>query len=306
MNNRSFDNFNLFIGVPWILVYTFEAVFILTGNSITIYMFWCIRKRLKRTSYLIINLAVADLLVGVSVTFNLLLHIATEESAHVINCSAFIDTTGVVCSMLCLALISLERMLAILWPFRHRTVKRRYYYISVGIVWFLSSLIATINIIIDLYRREHEDALSYLTALTIICSIVIITGAYLSIWISTKRNKFRNNTSSSMEQNKRLAKTLFIVTAFSVITCLPSGVSLLFLGGYLQHIYSFRVQITVAAQFANSFLNPVIYCFKMPEFKKSLKKLLCKCSCPREPLSFGQALSEPTNGVTLRSVRVWR
>ena len=306
MNNTGPEILHFFKGITWIVVYICEAFFILTGNSITVYIFWSIRRKLKRTSYLLINLAAADLLVGVSITFFLCLHITTAIPPHhvntVVKAGVFIDTIGVVSSILCLALISLERMLAILWPFLHRTMNTWYYHISVGIVWFLSSSVATVNIIIDLYRTEREDGLSYLMALTVICSTVIITGAYLAIWISTKRNQLPSNISSSMEQNRRLAKTLFIVTALSLITCLPSGISMTF-RDYLKHMYSFRVQITFAAQYANSFLNPVIYCFKMPEFKESLKKLLCKCSCPRQPLSFNEDLSEGNSGVTLRSVK---
>ncbi len=303
MNNTNREVFHLFKGVPWIVVYICEAVLTLTGNSITIYIFWSIRKRLKRTSYLLINLAVADFLVGIAITLFLSLHITTviplQHVNYVEKAAVFVDTVGVVSSILSLALISLERMLAILWPFRYRTMNTWYYHISVGIVWFLASLIATVNITIDVYLTERDYGLGYLMAITIICAVVIITGAYLAIWISTKRNQFSNNTCRSMEQNRNLAKTLFIVTAFSVITCLPSGI-ILAIREYLQHMYSFRVQITFAAQYANSFLNPVIYCFKMPEFKESLKKLLC--SCPRQRLLFNEN-SEEASGVTLRSMK---
>ncbi|XP_078361446.1 somatostatin receptor type 2-like [Oculina patagonica] len=304
MNNTDPDVFHLFKGVPWIVVYTCEAVLILTGNSITVYIFWSIRKRLKRTSYLLINLAVADFLVGIAITLFLSLHITTAMTLQHVNyvekTAVFVDTVGVVSSILSLALISLERMLAILWPFRHRTMNTWYYHICVGIVWFLASLIATVNVTIDVYLTERDYGLNFVMAITIICAVLIIIGAYLAIWISTKRSQFPNNTCRSMEQNRKLAKTLFIVTAFSVITCLPAGI-IIALRVYLQHMHSFRVQITFAAQYANSFLNPVIYCFRMPEFKNSLKKLLC--SCPRQRLSFNDNSSEAASGVTLRSMK---
>lgn len=35
-------------------------------------------------------------------------------------------------------------------------------------------------------------------------------------------------------------------------------------------MYSFRVQIFVVVQKTNYFLNPIVYCFKIPEFKESL------------------------------------
>ena len=44
----------------------FESLLIFSGNSFTIFVFWKNRSKLKRTSFLLINLAVADLLVGLS------------------------------------------------------------------------------------------------------------------------------------------------------------------------------------------------------------------------------------------------
>ena len=53
------------------VVYIFEAVLILGGNFIAVHIFWKIRERLKRASYLLINLAVADALVGIYITIYL-------------------------------------------------------------------------------------------------------------------------------------------------------------------------------------------------------------------------------------------
>ena len=63
MNSTGLSHFHLFIGVPWMVIYICEAFLIVTGNTFTVYIFWSIRKRLKRTSYLLINLAVANILV---------------------------------------------------------------------------------------------------------------------------------------------------------------------------------------------------------------------------------------------------
>lgn len=58
MTQDSSDFFLLFKEVPWMIVFICEAVLILTENVMTILIFWGMRKRLKRTSYLLINLAV--------------------------------------------------------------------------------------------------------------------------------------------------------------------------------------------------------------------------------------------------------
>lgn len=65
MTQDSSDFFLLFKEVPWMIVFICEAVLILTENVMTILIFWGMRKRLKRTSYLLINLAVADFFVGI-------------------------------------------------------------------------------------------------------------------------------------------------------------------------------------------------------------------------------------------------
>ena len=43
-----------------------ESLVIFLGNTFTVVVFWKNRDKLKRTSFLLINLAVADLLIGLS------------------------------------------------------------------------------------------------------------------------------------------------------------------------------------------------------------------------------------------------
>ena len=294
MNNRSLDNLYLFKGVSWMVVYICEAVLILTGNSITVYIFWSIRKRLKRTSYLLINHAVADILVGISITLFLLYHILSTEEVR--KMATVAGVVGTLSSLLSMALISLERMCAILWPFRHRILNILYYHISVGIVWFMACSIATVNVSIDLYNIR--SSFKFLTAIAIFCSVAVIGGAYLAIWISTRRNLMSGKTGRSTEQDRKLAKTLFLVTALSIVMFLPIGIHHVF-SSYLEHKHSFWVQITIVVQQSNSFLNPFVYRFKMPEFKESLHKLLCCCSRQRLPRLQGN-----TGEVTLRSLKI--
>lgn len=191
-------------------------------------------------------------------------------------------------------------MLAILWPFRHRLLNAWCYHVSVGFIWIVSALNMFSNVHLDPDTTKTGNAYSILTATTYVSSVVIIIVAYVAIWISTRLNQIPSTARRQMKQSRKLTKTLFLVTALSIITCLPYGISITF-QNFLQHLYSFRVQITIAVQYANSFLNPVVYCFKMPEFKESLRRLLCRC--PLERRSFNEKSSETTSGVTLRSLK---
>ena len=297
-------------GVPWLVVYICEAVLILTGNSITVYIFWNIRKRVKRTSYLLINLAVADALVGIAITLFLWEAIADildhdrDVNHRAVTTATMVDLIGTTSSVLSMAFISLERMLAILWPFRHRLLNAWYYHFSIGFIWLVSALNMFSNLHLDPDTTKADNAYSILTATTYISSVVIIVCAYAIIWISMIRNQIPSDAHNQrqMKQSRKLTKTLCLVTVLSVITCLPYGISIAF-QDFLQHLYSFRAQITVALQYANSFLNPVVYCFKMPEFKASLRNLFCRCRL-LELRSFNTENSSDTaaSGVTANTV----
>ena len=52
--------------ITLVIIYTLEAVLIVFGSAFTIFVFWTERSCLKRTYFLLINLTVADLLVGIT------------------------------------------------------------------------------------------------------------------------------------------------------------------------------------------------------------------------------------------------
>ena len=285
------------------IVYICEAILILAGNSITIYIFWNIRKRLKRTSFLLINLAVADVFVGIGITLFIGADIAVmlKRDVSFILGEAIItlDISATVASLSSLVLISLERMYAILWPFRHRLLKTRYFYVSISFIWLLSAANVVSNLRLD-SDPTNDNAYIIFMSVTFITSVLVITVAYLAIWISMRRNQVPNNDRRSIQKSRKLAKTLFIVTALSIITCLPYGIVIAFTD-FSKDLFSFKLQIIMVAQYANSCVNPIIYCFRMPEFKASLKKLVFCCS--RKRLSFDDNCQRSTtSGITLRSM----
>ena len=96
-----------------------------------------------------------------------------------------------------------------------------------------------------------DDGFGYsiFMATTFIIAVRVIAGAYLAICISTRRNQMSRGRKErrSMAQDRKLAKTLFIVTALSIITCFPYGITNVFNEDFLKNLFSFRVQITFVA-----------------------------------------------------------
>ena len=50
----------------FVVIFALEAIMIVIGNTFTIFVFWNQRSGIKRTYFLLINLAIADLLVGIT------------------------------------------------------------------------------------------------------------------------------------------------------------------------------------------------------------------------------------------------
>ena len=114
----------------------FESLLIFSGNSFTTFAFWKNRYKLKRTSFLLINLAVADLLVGLSqmITtkgFYIPHHIQTNSTLRDDVLKQWILVVPQLCSpyvsVFFLVLISIKRAYTLIWPLCHRVASFRGY-----------------------------------------------------------------------------------------------------------------------------------------------------------------------------------
>ena len=64
---------------------TLEIAVIIKGNVFTIFISWTLRLRLKRTCFLLINLAVADFLVGIAEGAALAIHSAENKRSRYVR-----------------------------------------------------------------------------------------------------------------------------------------------------------------------------------------------------------------------------
>ena len=123
--------------IVFVVIVALEVTVIVTGNVFTIFVFWTQRLRLKRTFLLLINLAIADLLVGLGealvLATNTIPNGGNEEEKIESPWWAF-QVFGSSTSVLFLTLISLERVYAVFWPLRHRVTSTRAYIYSIVIV----------------------------------------------------------------------------------------------------------------------------------------------------------------------------
>ena len=262
-----------------------ESVFILIGNIFTIYVFWIHRARLKRTSFLLINLAIADLLVGATEpiaigTGAIHRHFQGNKTDEVLvsnqdSFSVIIPTMFSCSSLFFLVLISLERAYAVVCPLRHRLASNKSYIWCIVTVWVIGGFVGAVLLLDTANMWSHEIS-QYIICSMIFSALAIICGSYWSI-----RNKLysrdvpaiNRSSRNNVEQNIKLSKTLCFVTAASCVCWLPGSILYFVYAVCKCRIYMGALYATTLFNIASSFINPVIYSFRMPIFKEPLSKL---------------------------------
>ena len=262
------------------VVFFLEGVSILLGNIFTILVFWKHRAELKRTSYLLVNLAVADLLMAISIFLGFEVLNVAEGHNDLIKRWQFTffmiwDTLCGTTSLLNLLVISLERLYAVRWPFRHRTLSTRTYIYSLVFVWVTSVLVPPFNFISFAFV-EHSRVIHTIVILIFLVVLILICVGYFLIFLQTTQNIPDGFHQRRIQQNKKLSKTLCIVTFFSLVCWSPFIVMALAIENSLNLFHSNLVLLFKVMQYGNSLVNPIVYSFRMPLFKSEIKDCLIK------------------------------
>ena len=262
----------------WRLCFGFLATLIVAGNILNIWMFFKLRRR-KRSSFLLIGLGVADLLVG---GLAIPLFIAAFESASITTWRVFyiVDMFTSTSSIYTLAVISLERMFAIGWPLRHRTANFRIYICAISIPWIIAAIFTVLtDVYVYIIKR---DSVIYLLVFFPATPLLVMCVAYFVIWRKQK-SPICNN--SNVIREAKLANTLFFITGASVFTWLPFQILILLVNLQITANFS-HLQMTIliirVLQYSNSFVNVIIYPLRIPEFKNFLLHLLRCCVGPHQ------------------------
>ena len=264
-----------------------ESLIIIVDNIFAIFVFWKHRNRLKRTSFLLINLAITDLLVGLTEPialglFEIMGHLeeTSFNGARKTNISTPFQVTFSFASVFFLVLISLERAYALIWPLRHRVTSANSYIYSATFAWIAAIFAGTLTLLAVYDILDFAQWIVAFGCVMVLCLITICVS-YLAI---RKRLTCRvpaidgtHNRQIEQQQNAKLSRTLFIIINASLLLWIPSIVV------YSTHYICFKcvpllvVHIFNLFRLANSLVNPIIYSFRIPMFRETFKRVkLCK------------------------------
>ena len=237
--------------------------------------------------YLVINLTVADTLVGVISSLQLprllsihcnSLNVRFNREGDMIT--SFLFYWFPLTSLTNITVISLDRMHATFRPFRHRVIKKWVYGVTISVVWVLAGMISTAIMMLFLFDKEWSHHQYLLPSYSLSC-LFVICASYASVIVKICCGARPQHHGAARRQRK-LTVTLLIMTIVSLLLWLPFAVAT-FVYHTTDSIRSLsytkitRLNTSLLLLYCtNSFVNPVIYTIRMPEYRKPLLLLFTR------------------------------
>ena len=274
--------------IIWFAAFLAVAFAIVTVNLLSIILFIKNSNLRTRGMYLVINLTTADLLVGGLSTINLLL-INTDIVCKTVNVRLpwegymitwFLFYWFPLTSLTNITVISLERMHATFRPFRHCVIKKWVYGITISVVWVLAGMISTANLMLQFFDKEWSHTQYFWQSYCLLC-LFVTCACYASIIVKICC-RARPQHHGAARRQRKLTLTLLIMTIVSLLLWLPYAIAT-FVFYTTDSIRSLsdtkrmRLNLSLLLLFyTNSFVDPVVYTMRIPEYRKALLLLFTR------------------------------
>ena len=294
---------NIQIGVTMCAVLTF--IFALIGNIVVIYIVCTVNHMRSSTNTLIANMAVADLLMAITIPYMLKFFYVADKwfgtFVGTVLCKFFHSAQGVsvAASVFSLVAISLDRSFAILFPMK-KVMTKKVVRFAIAMVW-LGALAFSLPLMVasKIVHFEGTDFVScadywalmsskiYFLVLVIGGNFVplIIIGVFCSVTVIRlcsrqppgRKNMISNKKAQS--SSRRAATMLITVVIVFALSWLPFQ-ALEMLRLYNRPMFSsvaFELWLIVPwLGYANSAINPIFYVIFSENYRKEFYRILCR------------------------------
>ena len=274
--------------IPLMTVGLAESVAIVTLNLCTIIVFTRNRNLRKRSTYLVINLAVIDMFVGAAVIMNLfylpgvLCNLFKWYSVEV-GTDIFIrvlQSLLPIASLTNITIIALERVHATFFPLRHRVLKKWVYRLMIAVVWVISGFFAIGYKGFSTFKATYYYVISavFLTFLSIFPLVICISYTCIVLKVRCGAQPQHHGAAS---RERKLTMTLMIVTVVSLVLYVPHIIwhcALYFSKSEIWSSLPYSVayhldSVLIFLLYGNSLVNPILYAIRMPEYRSAFLAL---------------------------------
>ncbi|XP_078368880.1 trace amine-associated receptor 7e-like [Oculina patagonica] len=270
-----------------ILTCVINAVFSLmtsSGNFIILHVIWKKQELHSPSFFLLFCLASSDLLVGlICQPFYVAYQIAElvdNFGAYCVlrmiqNISGWITSSA---SMFILSGVSVDRLLALTLHLRYNTIVTvRRLFQTVVFLWTLALTVVISRLWIATSRWIFAPVLLYLLA------FLVMTLSTLKIFqivrrhqrqISQQQQSVQLNTVNVLKCRKTAVTVLYVYGLFLI--CYVPFFATMFVETLLGYTLEVKIayDYVVTVVYINSFLNPLVYCWRIGEIRRAVKKTL--------------------------------
>ena len=271
----------------WYVAFGVVACVVILSNAVTLAAFRNPRL-LRRSMYFLVNLSIADMTVGAAAMpmYMYLLHTsagATVENAVTNEWEMFqnihisIDIFTGMTSVFTLTAIAAERLIAVSCPIYYRTLRNPNYFAMLSATWLLSGVLSGTRLLA--YTGVLPMQLfTYALVILSLASLGFILVAYVSLWTRLKVWSDAKRRIAGKKERGLVIAIAFVTIAF-LITWLPFhifNIIVNFNESLLRGIPYEVFYFAKLSHYSNSFMNPIIYSFKIPEFRRAVQGLFAK------------------------------
>ncbi|XP_077574757.1 somatostatin receptor type 5 [Stigmatopora nigra] len=281
------------------LIYGVVCAVGLAGNTLVIHVVVNHTRGASATNIYILNLAVADELFMLGLPFLAAQNVLLSWPFGSLLCRVVmtVDAINQFTSIFCLAVMSVDRYLAVAQPVRAGWWRRPSVAKVVSTAVWSGSFVVVLPVVVfaDVRRGEGDCGIMwpepaemwktafivYTFAVGFCCPLMVICMCYLLIVLKVRSVGKRAQTTSTRRHRseRKVTRMVVVVVAVFVLCWLPfyalNIINLIVvLPGDLRGLYFF----VVALSYANSCANPILYAFLSDNFKRGFRKALCRAS----------------------------
>ena len=276
------------------LWFSLSGLAAVTENAVVLWLFYKNESLRTISTRFLVSLSVADLLVGLVIdpawiVIRSLLQPPKPYILFKVVIMLWIHTTVATTFNVCC--VSVDRFIAIRFPFRYQDImtKKRCYTVII-LVWLISLGLPFTRMSVDDPDDNHAILWFLLTFITFVFPLFVVSFCYICIF-KAARKQFRRilagknprnydeNRVRTM-QNFKAIKTVGFVLGVCVITWMPSLAVLLVNCYYMainQQCKDIKLNAVVwpwgeAVAFTSSAINPWIYYFRNGEFRQAFRR----------------------------------
>ena len=280
------------------VLYVITMIVALSGNTLLIYIVWKKPETRNLTSFLFVNMAVADLLVAVFEMPATFTHFYINGSANFLDAFQcrflfYVVYVSMIASIFCLTVMAFDRYFAVVHPFR-RSIWFRNPKIITPIIWISSvALMSMVPVTFTLNRGEcgTENSLAfpfyaYFFAVGFLLPLAVISGLYTlvarKLWlheVPVDSNVNENIGKKEIPKKKVIRMLIIVVVVFAVcwlpvhVYQLDEGVNMLSGGGAMWDPYVI-IYIFYWLSTSNSAINPWLYIGLNGKMKAAFSKMI--------------------------------